>query len=51
MIHLIIDLLQSQEWLNTGSETIEIAKGKYQLATNIKQAKRKLRRQFNTNKK
>ena len=46
MIHLILDLLRSQEWTNTGSETIEIAKGKYQLATNIKQAKRKLRRQW-----
>jgi hypothetical protein len=46
MIHLIIDLLQSQEWLNTGSKTIEIAKGKHQLATNVKQAKRKLRRQW-----
>jgi hypothetical protein len=46
MINLIIDLLQSQEWLNTGSETIEIAKGKYQLATTVKQAKRKLRRQW-----
>lgn len=50
MIHLIIDLLQSQEWLNTGSETIEIAKGKNQLATNIKQAKRKLRRQWHNKK-
>lgn len=46
MIHLILDLLRSQEWINTGSETIEIAKGKHQLATNVKQAKRKLRRQW-----
>lgn len=46
MIHLILDLLRSQKWINTGSETIEIAKGKHQLATNVKQAKRKLRRQW-----
>ena len=50
MIGLIIDLLQSQEWLNTGSENIEIAKGKYQLATNLKVAKNKIKRQWQSKK-
>lgn len=44
MIGLIIDLLQSDEWLDAKSETVEIAKGKYELAKNFKVAKRKLRR-------
>jgi hypothetical protein len=44
MIRLIIELLQSDEWINTKSEWIEIAKGKNELATDLKTAKRKLKR-------
>lgn len=50
MIQLIIDLLQSNEWLKTGSENIEIAKGKYELATTLKVAKAKLKRQWQSRK-
>ena len=50
MIRLILDLLQSDEWVNTGSEFIEIAKGKNHLATNVKQAKKKIRRQWQSRK-
>ena len=50
MIHLIIDLLQSDAWLNTGSEIIEIAKGKYELADDFSKAKRKIKRQWQSRK-
>lgn len=50
MIRLIIDLLQSDDWLNTGSEVIEVAKGKNELATNFKTAKRKIKRQWQSRK-
>jgi hypothetical protein len=50
MIRLIIDLLQSDEWLKTGSEIIEIAKGKYELADDFTKAKRKLKRQWQSRK-
>ena len=44
MIKLIIELLQSDEWINTKSEWIEIAKGKNELATDWKTAKNKVKR-------
>jgi len=44
MIKMIIDLLQSDDWIGTGSEEIEIAKGKYELATTIKKGKQKIKR-------
>lgn len=44
MIKLIIELLQSDEWLNTQSEAIELAKGKNELVNNWGAAKRKLKR-------
>lgn len=50
MIRLIIDLLQSDEWINTGSETIEEAKGKNELATDFKTAKNKIKRLWQSKK-
>lgn len=50
MIRLIIDLLQSDEWINTGSEYIEQAKGKNELATDLKTAKSKLKRLWQSKK-
>jgi len=35
MIGKLIDLLQSKDWVNTGSDFIEIAKGKNELATDL----------------
>lgn len=46
MIRLLIEFLQSDEWLNTNSQWIEIAKGKRELATSFKDGKKKLRRQW-----
>lgn len=46
MIKLVIDLLQMDEWHNTGSEAIEIAKGKYELPKTIKGAAKKIKRQW-----
>lgn len=46
MIRLVIDLLQMDEWHNTGSEAIEIAKGKYELPRTFKGAVKKLKRQW-----
>jgi len=43
MIRLIINLLQSNDWINSG-ENIEIAKGKYELVSTIKDGKRKIKR-------
>lgn len=50
MIGLILNLLHSENWIGTKSEVIEIAKGKYELATNIKTAKRKIKRQWQSRK-
>lgn len=44
MIKHILDLLQADDWIGTGSKEIEFAKGKYELATNVKKAKNKIRR-------
>ena len=44
MIGHILNLLHSEQWYGTKSEVIEIAKGKYQLASNLKIAKRKIKR-------
>jgi len=46
MIAKIIDLLQSKDWIEIKSETIEIAKGKHELASTFKIAKRKIKRQW-----
>lgn len=43
MIPKIIDLLQSNEFYNV-SETVEIAKGKHEIVTNWRGAKRKIKR-------
>jgi len=43
MIKLLINLLQSNDWINSG-EHIEIAKGKYELVSTIKGGKRKIKR-------
>lgn len=44
MISNLIELLQSRDWTDYKSETIEIAKGKYELPTTFKVAKRKIKR-------
>lgn len=49
MIGLILNLLGSNDWI-VKSDIIEQAKGKHELATNIKTAKRKLRRQWQSRK-
>lgn len=49
MIGLILNLLSSNDWI-VKSDIIEQAKGKHELATNIKTAKRKLRRQWQSRK-
>ena len=49
MIGLILNLLHSNDWI-IKSDIIEQAKGKHELATNIKTAKRKLRRQWQSRK-
>lgn len=51
MIKSIIDLLQASEWNNTGSKTIEIAKGSQELVTTFKIAKSKIKRKWQLNKK
>jgi len=43
-------LLQSDDWHNSKSEYIEIAKGKYELANSFKIAKRKITRQWQSRK-
>lgn len=43
MIAQVIKLLQSDQWLNV-SETVEIAKGKNEIAKDIKTAKQQIRR-------
>lgn len=45
MIHKIIDLLQSNDFYNV-SERVEIAKGKHEMITSFKDAKRKIKRQW-----
>jgi len=50
MINQLMELLQSNDWKNTGSEVIEIAKGKYELPTTLKGAKLKLKRQWQSRK-
>lgn len=50
MIGLVIKLLQNADYYGTGSEAIEIAKGKYQLATDIPTAKRKIKRLWQSKK-
>lgn len=50
MIKLIIELLQSDEWIGTKSDFIEIAKGKNELATDWKTAKNKIKRQWQSRK-
>ena len=49
MIRLIIELLQADEWLEQ-SKVIELAKGKNELATDWKSAKRKIKRQWQSKK-
>lgn len=44
MIKTVIDLLTSNEWYKTQSETIEIAKGKYELPTDFKGTVSKIKR-------
>jgi hypothetical protein len=46
MIKLILELLRSDDWVNTKSEWIELAKGKKELATDWKTAKKKIKRQW-----
>lgn len=43
MITRVIDLLKANDWINV-SETVEIAKGKNELAKDLKTAKRKIKR-------
>ena len=43
MIHKIIKLLQTNDFYNV-SETVEIAKGKHEIVTNLKDAKQKIKR-------
>jgi len=43
MIAKIIELLQSNDFYNV-SENVEIAKGKYEIVTSFKDAKRKIKR-------
>jgi len=43
MIKLILTLLQSNDWINSG-EYIEIAKGKHELVSTIKGGKSKIKR-------
>lgn len=49
MIRQVIQLLQMDDWLNSG-EYIEIAKGKYQLPTTLKGATKKIKRQWQSRK-
>jgi hypothetical protein len=49
MIKLIINLLQSSDWINSG-EYIEIAKGKHELVSTIKGGKRKIKRAWQSKK-
>lgn len=49
MIGLILNLLGSNDWI-VKSDIIEQAKGKHELATNIKTAKRKIKRQWHNRK-
>ena len=49
MIRLIIELLQADEWIGQ-SKVIELAKGKNELATDWKSAKRKIKRQWQSKK-
>lgn len=46
MIGLIIDMLQSDKWLDAKSEYVEIAKGKHELVKTMKDAKIKLKRKW-----
>lgn len=50
MIKLILELLRSDDWTNTNSNWIELAKGKNELATDWKTAKKKIRRQWQSKK-
>lgn len=50
MIGLILDLLRSNDWINTKSEWIDLAKGKNELATDWKTAKKKISRQWQSRK-
>jgi hypothetical protein len=50
MVGLILNLLSSHDWISAKSEIIEIAKGKNELATNLKTAKRKIKRQWQSRK-
>lgn len=50
MIRLILELLRSDDWTTTKSEWIELAKGKNELATDWKTAKKKIRRQWQSKK-
>jgi hypothetical protein len=44
MIKLVIDLLTSNEWYNSNSDVIEIAKGKYELPSDFKGTVSKIKR-------
>lgn len=46
MIKEAIEVLQSDEWLNTKSENIEIAKGKFELPKTYKGLYKKLKRKW-----
>jgi hypothetical protein len=50
MIKLILELLRSDDWTETKSDWIELAKGKNELATDWKTAKKKIRRQWQSRK-
>jgi len=50
MIDKVIDLLKSKDWTNTGSDFIEIAKGKNELATTFKVGKEQIKRVLKTKK-
>lgn len=45
MIKLIMDLLHASDWINSG-DMIEIAKGRYELPTTVKESVLKLKRQW-----
>lgn len=49
MIRKVIDLLQSEDWINAG-ENVEIAKGKYELPLKIKDIKSKIKREWQSRK-
>lgn len=49
MIKQVIQLLQMDDWLNSGEYT-EIAKGKYKLPITLKEATKKIKREWQSRK-